>query len=260
MPTPSSLFGYMSALRSRATSPATTSPATGMGGTAPGPYFTTTTLRPDIRSPYVSVPTGGSNVEQTERIRAILGPAAGYFPWEGEIRRGDIPAAEFRAAEEVRLAAERDRQRAYEEYTRGRSAIGVSPTALLAKELAVQRARAPGPGGTIRGAGGVAAEDLRRGVMQDYAARGIGGGVPGYAMADLERKLAADVAERAALADVDYQNQALQNLLAITSREEEAQRIYDMAIADLFASTERTVPDFSGLIANVPSHRQLIGT
>jgi len=241
----------------------TTSPATGTPGTAPGPYHTTTTPRsvPSLGAP-PRIATGGSNLEQTSRIRSILGPDVLnlYFPWEGEIRQGDIPGAQLRAEEMVRQQVEQDRERAYEEYSRGRGAVGASPSATLAREIAVQRTQSPGPGGVIRGSGGVAAEDLRRGVAQDFAARGIGGGVPGFAMADLERKLAADVAERAAMADATYEGETLRDLLAITAREDEARRIYDMAIADLFASTERTVPDFSALVANVPSHRQLIGT
>lgn len=188
-----------------------------------------------------------------DRGSANLGELGDLFG-QGVITRRDVPQLEAGLNYQNYQLAEQDRERAYNEMVRGRSAVGTSLPASVAREVAMQRVRGGGgAGAAIRGSGALAAEDLRRGVDQGFAARGISGAAPVLGRMEAERALATDIAERAALADAEQGRADLALLSSIASQEEAARAGFDQMIAALFRDTERQPFDFSGLLENVPN-------
>jgi hypothetical protein len=179
-------------------------------------------------------------------VRELAGPAGDLLP-QHPITHAQLGAVELGLNEQNRRRGEQDFQSGLDQGVQGRSLVGSSPAASMAREIAMQQIKAPGPGGAIRSAGAVSAEDLRRLSAESSARRGLGGGAASYDMMQGQRMLAGDIAERSAMADEAHMAQALGQLSQISQFEQVQRDQYTRAIMDALFNVQRGDYDISGL-------------
>lgn len=211
-----------------------------------------------------------------QRQAALLGDFyTSLFPEGTVLRRGDIPLLETGLNFENRQNALRDRQQGMQRLEDSRSAIGSSPESILARQIAVSRARGEGPlsqgvidnqRGALRSAGALAGEAQQRELAMQLAQRGLGGGVPAVQQAALQQQLATDIGGRLASFDLESaqlldtaQRQAAYDLQTIADQEELRRIAIDQLIAEAFFNTDRSPIDLSGLLGSPPGTQAPIG-
>lgn len=236
--------------------------------TAPQPYPTPR----GFTAPSPNVPIVGFKgqaaptiADISAHLRNLMGPLGQAFPTAG-FKTADVPWIEAGLNFQIAQQAEADRQRGYEELTRGRAAIGTSPESELAREIAKNRATENRFSKEIDqmrqamlGSGAQAAQQGREAMMADLARRGIGGGTAATQMAQLEQDALINALAKQATFELqaaqmqeEADRQAYQDLAALATQQEAERMAFDEALAKVFLETERAPVDLSGLIAYPP--------
>lgn len=211
-----------------------------------------------------------------DRQTALLGPLAELLMPENQfLRRADIPLLESGLNWQQQLMSEADRQRGYEELVRGRSAIGMSPEAMLAKEAFLDMYNAGGPFGPgvqdvaiggMRDAAARALQDQQAAMAGDYARRGLAGSPTSYESARLGQMANAglqgqisDYKTQAAIANEEAMRAAMGSFQQQALQEQTMRAALDEMIANLFLETERAPIDLGSLLTKVPGAASPVG-
>lgn len=161
------------------------------------------------------------------------------------------------------LRAEEDRRRGYDTLSQAYTQVGQSPESTFAREMAAYRLANPDilnpqevsmQEAAIRARGARGYQDTLMQLQQDQAARGIGGPIGGYELAQLnqgyDRQIADELQNQAlqlAFAREEREKGALGTLSQISTDEEVRRMAILQALADAFLQTERGPIDLAGL-------------
>ena len=251
---------------------ANTLPFSGERGTDAGGF---TALDPTNFPEYRQRASEGNLFGTLARQRTLLGELGGLLPQNMVLRASDVPLFEAGLNFQQTARATEDRATGIGRLEDARSNIGISPESVLARELAVQRARGDGPlgGGAIeqsrsdlRQQSAVGHQDAQRGLAEQFAQRGIGGGVPAYQAAAMEQAYGVNAAGQLAQFDLQAaqlqetaQRQAFSDLNALAMEEEMRRTALDQLIASQYLNTEYQGMDLSGLLGLVPNGDLAVG-
>ena len=197
-------------------------------------------------------PPAGGRAERFPALQQELGI--------GDLRVGEVPLAEAELNLRRRQDAERRRGQGLGALQGALNEIGTTEGEIAAREVALERLRGGGRGaGALRGQLAASQESALRAMSDQFAQRGVGGGVPALGLAQAQRTGAIQAAgteaafrenlQRSALQDIEGMNQA------IGQRRLAAQDLLQRYLGEW----ELPPMDFSGM-AIVPEDRtQLVG-
>ena len=197
-------------------------------------------------------PPAGGRAERFPALQQELGI--------GDLRVGEVPLAEAELNLRRRQDAEKRRGQGLDALQGALNEIGTTEGEIAAREVALERLRGGGLGaGALRGQLAASQESALRAMSDQFAQRGVGGGVPAVAMMQAQRAGSIGAAgteaafrenlQRSALQDIEGMNQAIGN------RRLAAQDLLQRYLGEW----ELPPMDFSGM-AIVPEDRtQLVG-
>ncbi len=201
---------------------------------------------------------------------SMLGPDLQWLMPSGgkPIQARDIPWMDINLQYQNQQLGEADRQAAYEALQKAFYQIGNTEEGQAAIAAAMQQLNELPYGAQQMGVlQGNIQNDAARGyqsalqqAQQDYAQRGLAGSPTGYQSAALQQQARggmqdqmAALEEKATLANTEAKRAAIQQLYGITSEQEARRQAIMEAISQLYANTERTPIDLSGLLAPMKS-------
>ena len=189
------------------------------------------------------------------------GPRDVRFPWLekligiGDLRTGEVPSAELELNLAERYGPGGSRERREEGLGVLQDAlnnIGSSEGEIAAREVALQRLRGGGLGaGALRGQLAASQEAALRQQAEQFAQRGLGGGVPGVAMMRAQQGGAIQAAGTEAAFRENLQRSALQDINAMNQEIGNRRLAATDLLQNYLGSWEFTPVDLSG-IAIVP--------
>ena len=186
-------------------------------------------------------PPAGGRAERFPALQQELGI--------GDLRVGEVPLAEAELNLRRRQDAERRRGQGLDALQGALNEIGTTEGEFAAREVALQRLRGGGLGaGALRGQLAASQESALRAMSDQFAQRGVGGGVPAVAMMQAQRAGSIGAAGTEAAFRENLQRSALQDIQAMNQEVGQRRLAAQDLLQRYLGEYELPPVDFSGMV------------